>query len=314
SLLRLVIHLHRVAIAHAADGVVRTGDDLVARLQAAQHLEAFVPGNAKLDRHELGLVAAEHEDAFRFLARLSRLQLLGRGNRFDRRTPALVDFRLTDDLSVGVVDQFADRDRRNRDRDDVLARRRGDVGSAGESGPHVRDLFVEHDDDLEVRGLRAGGDLLTVRRLNRAVADFGDVSLERFVLNGVDRNLRDLADLDVGHVRLVDFNLRLDHVHVGEFEQHGPGVVHRADDRGFALLHVPPRDDAVDRRFHADAAQVVARAVETGALLRDAALLRFDQLLAFLDVRLRRVDVVHRFVERFARRQLLTPEILLPRE
>ena len=100
------------------------------------------------------------------------------------------------------------------------------------------------------------------RRLDRAVADLADVSLERPVGQGVDRDLGQLAELHVRDVRFVDLDFRLDHRHVGERQQHGAGVVHRADDRGFALLDVAARDDAVDRRLDADLAQVVARALE----------------------------------------------------
>ena len=46
-----------------------------------------------------------------------------------------------------------------------------------------------------------------------------------------------------------------------------PGVVHRADDDRFTLFDVAAGDDAVDRRLDADLAQVVARALERGALL-----------------------------------------------
>ena len=62
--------------------------------------------------------------------------------------------------------------------------------------------------------------------------------------------------------------------HVGERQQHRAGVVHRADHRRFAFLDVAARDDAVDRRFDADLAQVVAGALERRALLVDPALLR----------------------------------------
>ena len=51
---------------------------------------------------------------------------------------------------------------------------------------------------------------------------------------------------DVG---LVDLDFRLDDRHVGERQQHGAGVVHRADDRGLAFLDVAAGDDAVDRRL-----------------------------------------------------------------
>ena len=107
---------------------------------------------------------------------------------------------------------------------------------------------------------------------------------------------------------------RLNDAHVGERQQHGAGVVHRADDRGLAFLNVPARHDAVDGRLDAHLAQIVARALEAGALLVDSRFLRVDLPLAFLERRFRGADVVLRALERFARRELLLPELLLARE
>ena len=58
------------------------------------------------------------------------------------------------DRAGRVVHQFTHRDGGNRHRRDVRARGRGDVGRAGEAGPDVRNDFVEHHHDLEVRRLR----------------------------------------------------------------------------------------------------------------------------------------------------------------
>ena len=90
---------------------------------------------------------------------------------------------------------------------DVRARRRGDVGRAGESGPHVRHFFIEHDDHFEVRGLLCCG--LLARRLDGAVADLGDMALENPIGNRVDGDLRRLPKDHVGNIRLVDFDLSL---------------------------------------------------------------------------------------------------------
>src|SRR5581483_3241318 len=51
-LLSGVVHLHRIAVGHAADRVVRPDDDLIPFLQAGQHLEVLLAGDAHLDRHE----------------------------------------------------------------------------------------------------------------------------------------------------------------------------------------------------------------------------------------------------------------------
>ncbi len=140
------------------------------------------------------------------------------------------------------------------------------------------------------------------------------MSLEGSIRNRVDRDLRALADLHVRHVRLVHFDFSLDDAHVRELEEHGAGVVHRADHGGLALLDVAPRDNAFDGRLHAHFAQVVPRAFERRLLHVDAAFLRLDLLLALLHVRLGDLHVVHGLLERLARRQLLLPEILLTGE
>src|SRR5581483_8026321 len=50
--------LHGVAVRHAADGVVRSGDHLIAGLQPGEHLEVALAGDAELDGDELGAVVA----------------------------------------------------------------------------------------------------------------------------------------------------------------------------------------------------------------------------------------------------------------
>src|SRR5438093_1056302 len=105
-LLRRVIHLHQIAIGHAAHGVVRPGDHLIAGLEAAQHLEILVAGNAHLDREELGPAVTHQEDALLFFPRLPRLELRGGGDWFHAAAAAaaapLVVPRLLHDLSVRV--------------------------------------------------------------------------------------------------------------------------------------------------------------------------------------------------------------------
>jgi hypothetical protein len=60
-------------------------------------------------------------------------------------------------------------------------------------------------------------------RLDRAVADLADVSLER-VGDRVDRDLRALIELHVRDVGFVDFDFRLDHRHVGELSSTVPAL------------------------------------------------------------------------------------------
>src|SRR5690349_8014114 len=135
GLLRIV-HLHRIAVGHAAHGVVGPRDDLIGRLQARQHLEILVARDPHLDRHELGAAVADDEDALHLLPRLPGLQFRRRRDRLHAaaaaaaRPPPLVGARLTYDLPVRVVDELAHGDRRNRHRDDALARGRSDVRRA----------------------------------------------------------------------------------------------------------------------------------------------------------------------------------------
>src|SRR5581483_2095059 len=92
-LLLLGVDLHGVAVRHAADGVVRSGDHLIAGLQPGEHLEVALAGYAELNGDELGAVVAQDEHAFGFLPHLAGFQFLGRCDRFDGGAPALVDFR-----------------------------------------------------------------------------------------------------------------------------------------------------------------------------------------------------------------------------
>src|SRR5580692_10450077 len=110
-----VVDLDLIAVGHPAHRVVRAGDDLIAFPRARHHLEILVAGDAHLDRHELGLVRADHEHAFGFLAGLPRLQFGRRRDRL-RRSPPLVGLRLLDHLAVRVIHELAHRDRRNRHR------------------------------------------------------------------------------------------------------------------------------------------------------------------------------------------------------
>ena len=126
--------------------------------------------------------------------------------------------------------------------------------------------------------------------------------------------LADLAESHRRDVGLVDLDFRFDDRHVGDRQQHRAGVVHRADDDGFALLDVAAGDDAVDRRLDAGATQVVLRLVQRGAFLADALILGLDVLLALAQFRLADVHGVLRPVELLPRGQLLRPQLLLALE
>src|SRR5262249_12108838 len=73
------VDLHLVAVLQIADGVERAGDDLVAGLQAGEHFEVLVAGDARLDRDEGRVAVREDEDAFGLFLRLAWWKLLGGG-------------------------------------------------------------------------------------------------------------------------------------------------------------------------------------------------------------------------------------------
>src|SRR5258706_15317927 len=311
SVLRRRVDLDGRAFLQVAHRIVRTGDDLIARFQSHDDLEVFVARDTHLDWHELDLAAPHDEDAFGLLPRLSGLELRGRSHRFDARgpSPAPAVGRRFHDLPVVVEHELAHGDGGNRHGRHVLSDRRRDVSGAREALPHVRNVAVDHDDDLEVGRLprpRVGA-----RGLNRAVADFRDMAGKALVGQRVDRDLRELADHNVGNVALIHLDFCLNHAHIGQREENRAGVVHRADHSGLALLDVPARDDPVDWRFDANLAQVVSRVLEARALLLDARFLRRDLVLPLVVPRLVRSHIVFRSFERFARRQLLLPQILL---
>src|SRR5258708_7582772 len=56
-----VVDLDQIAVRHAAHGVVRTGNHLVAGLEPTHDLEVLVAGDAHFDRQEFGPVVAHHE-------------------------------------------------------------------------------------------------------------------------------------------------------------------------------------------------------------------------------------------------------------
>ena len=305
------LHPDRIAVSHAAHVVVRAGDDLIARFHARQHLEVAVARDADLDRHELRASVADDENAFGLLARLSRLQLRRRRRRAAPGVRVL-GAGLLHDAALCVVDELAHGDGRNRHGHDILASGCRDLGRAREPRADVRHVLVEHDDHFEVGRLLIGRRL--TGRLNRAVADFRHVPLEGPVGNRVDRDFRDLPELDVRNVGFVDLDFGLDDRHVGDRQQHRAGVVHRADDGRLPLLDVPARDDAGDRRFDPHFAEIELRAGELRAILPEPHLLRAHLLLALGKRRLREADVVLRSFERFARGELLLPQLLLALE
>src|SRR5262244_2835294 len=122
SLLDLfVVQPYEVAVFQPAYGVVRPGDDLIAHLEAGQHLEILVAGNSHLDRDEFGVPVPHQENPLGLFAGLTRLELGGCRGLLERAAAApLVGARPTNDLPVRVVDELAYRNGRDWHRHDGL--------------------------------------------------------------------------------------------------------------------------------------------------------------------------------------------------
>ena len=311
--LRLV-DLHQIAVGHAAHRVVRAGDDLVARPSGPTSTSKYLsPAMPILIGTNSAVSVAHDEHAFGFLARLARLRARRRRRPARSRRRRLVRRAAASTICpLRVVDQLAHGHGRNRH-----GRRRSSASAVVMSAVQVK--------PGRTSGTCSSSTTTTLKfvacvvpcaavpvALNRAVADLGDVALERPVGNRVDRDLRLLAELHVRDVGLVDLDLGLDHRHVGQRQQHRAGVVHRADDGRFAFLDVAARDDAVDRRFDADLAEIVARALERRrAPDRCGSPARRPACSRSCSADSADFDVVLGLLERLARRQLLAPEILL---
>src|ERR1041385_5888960 len=268
------IDFHGRAVCDLPHRIERARHDLVAGLETRQHFEIPFAGDADLHWREHHLAVAGDEHTFCFLACLTgtsfRRRLRRRRSRCAKETPLHRRRWFVNEPALRVEQHVAHGQRLNRHRDDVLARRRRDLGGAGEAGTHIRHRVVDRHDHLEVRGLPLPrGRRLRGCRLNRTVADVGDAPLEHVVGYRVDRHHRGLSDSDVRNIGLVHLDLRLDGRHVRDREQHRPRVVHRADDDVFTFLDVAPRDDAVHRRGDGDLTEVVARGGKAGLFLLD---------------------------------------------
>jgi hypothetical protein len=155
----------------------------------------------------------------------------------------------------------------NRHRDRVLAGCGGDLGRARKARAHVRHVLVQRNGHLEVGGLRCIG--IRRRRLNGTVPDLGDMSAKRPIGGRVNRDFGLLAERDERDVRLVHFDLGFDHRHVGDRQQHRPGLFMVPTMTFSPSSMFSPRDDAFHRGRDDDLAQVVARRREACCFLLD---------------------------------------------
>src|SRR6185295_20178227 len=93
-----LVDLHLLAVGELPHRVERSGDDLIAFLQARDHLEEAFAGDADLDRYEYRSSLADREYTLCLLARLSRGRLGGRHAGLNRRaTPAADGRRLVNE-------------------------------------------------------------------------------------------------------------------------------------------------------------------------------------------------------------------------
>ena len=166
--------------------------------------------------------------------------------------------------------RIAHGERLNRNRDDVVLLRGGDLRRAGEAGAQLVRRLIESDDHFEVFGFfnaaggLAGGD--AGRAQESLVANFGDTAFEDFAGQSVDGDIRYLAIGHVNDVGLVDFDLGGDDRHVGEgHEGRAFGVLDALDDH-LALADGLVGDDAVEGSDGDGSVEVILLGREGGLL------------------------------------------------
>jgi hypothetical protein len=287
----------------------RPGDDPIAAFQAFENLEILFPRDADLHGGEDRLVVAEDEDALGLLAAVPWRRLRRRRRRGCDATLAQRRW-LPNERPAGIEEQFAYRERLDRHGHDTVFRGGRDLGGAREARTNVRHLVFDRYHDLE------GGRLPLLLRgrlrgLDRAVANLGDSPLERPVRHRIDGLSGRLPERDRRNVGFVHFDFRLEQRHVGDGQEHRPGVVHRADDGRLAFLDVAACHQTVHRRRDDDLIQVVARGREAGTLLADLLLAGVDVLLARLQIGLPDGNVVLCPLECLTSRQAVLPQLLL---
>jgi hypothetical protein len=132
----------------------------------------------------------------------------------------------------------------------------------------------------------------------RRFPDLQDLTAERLVRKGIDRERRVLADLELADVGLVDPAAHLHFAQVVRDLEQGLGFQCHGD--GLAGVDVAPNDDAVNRRANFGASAVDLGLVEGGLLL-------LDHGFGVREVGLRHGDFGLGDVDRFS----LQPDLLL---
>src|SRR5258708_14495114 len=202
------LQLNGVGRLEGAQGLEGPRDQGLASPQPLAHLHVEFAQQARLDRLKAGLAALHEVDAF----------LLAGGARLGGLP--------------GLALDVADHEGLDGDDQGPGGEAGEDVRLHGEAGLDVGGRVLDLDLDLELDGLRLG-----VRLHEGAVAHFRDQALEALVGVGVDTDPCLLAQLDVRDRGLVHLHLRLHHRHVGDGEEHGPGLLQHPHHRHLALLH-----------------------------------------------------------------------------
>ena len=149
----------------------------------------------------------------------------------------------------------------DRDRQGLLPGVRDDLRRSGEVGPGLGGGVHELDGDLVVHRL------VRARRrgaLDRAVRDLGHATDEGGIRECVDLDDRRITDRDAGNVRFVDLDLGLEHAHVGDRQQRGGVLVHRALDGRLTILDHEARHAARHGRVDRRLAQRALRVAQEG--------------------------------------------------
>src|ERR1022692_3912721 len=258
---RLVIDLDLRVVGDGADDLVGARDDLRAFVQTGQHLDIGGAGDAGFHFVEGGLPAGHDEHALNlFLAGFlgDWIQL---GDRLCARRGGsrLLRFQIA---------LLADGERLDRNGERVFARGRGDFGGTGEPRADFIRRVVHGDYHLEVFGFLAGDGALrggdAGGAQNGGVADFGHMAFEGLVGNGVDGDLRLLAEFHVDDIGFVDFHFGGDQRNIGAGYDEGAGLVLQSGNHGLTGADRQVGDYALERGVGIVLVENVAAAREDG--------------------------------------------------
>ena len=119
-------------------------------------------------------------------------------------------------------------------------------------GPDLVGRIVHGDHDFEILGFLAGNGALRGRHAGGAqdggIADLGHVAFESLVGNGVDGDVRRLAQLDVDDIGFIHLHFGGDQRHIGDGHDDAALGILNAGHHGFAHAHGQVGHHAIERR------------------------------------------------------------------